>query len=64
MEKTTDKQTRKFLLEILVLVLLFLIGYIVKEYLSELIGTVFIAAGTLYLSYLWLRDILNPHGDK
>ncbi|QMU60619.1 MAG: hypothetical protein GKR92_02470 [Gammaproteobacteria bacterium] len=62
--QTTDKNTRKALFELLAIVLLFVIGYLINAYLSEVIGKALIAVGTLYLTYLWLRSIINPFGEK
>jgi len=62
--QTTDKNTRRSLLELLVFVLLLVFGTLIDKYFSELIGKSILAIGTLLGFYLWLKYVLNPFNKK
>jgi len=60
MSEYLDKHTKKTLLETLVCVLFLIVGALVHEYLSELVGNIILGIGGLYFLYLLIRGDKKP----
>ena len=53
-----DKETRIELLEIIVLLIIFLVGWLVDNFLSETGGATLFGIGVTYGAFLWIRDLI------